>query len=42
MKYKVGQILTTNTDVVVEKAFSGEKVIIPKENAAGTYLYYKI
>lgn len=32
MKYKVGQILTSNTDVVVEKALSGEKVTIPKGN----------
>lgn len=32
MKYKVGQILTSNTEVVVEKALSGEKVIIPKGN----------
>lgn len=32
MKYKVGQILTSNTDVVVEKAMSEEKVTIPKGN----------
>ena len=32
MKYKIGQILTSNTETVVEKAFSGEKVIIPKGN----------
>lgn len=32
MKYKVGQILTSNTDVVVKKALSGEKVTIPKGN----------
>lgn len=32
MKYKVGQILTSSTDVVVEKALSGEKVTIPKGN----------
>lgn len=29
MKYKIGQILTSNCDVEVEKAFGG-KVIIPK------------
>lgn len=32
MKYKVGQILTSKEDVEVEKALSGEKVIIPKGN----------
>lgn len=32
MKYKIGQILTSNTDVVVEKALSGEKITIPKRN----------
>lgn len=32
MTYKVGQILTSNTDVEVEKAISGEKVVIPKGN----------
>ena len=32
MKYKVGQILTSNTEVVVEKALSGDKVTIPKGN----------
>lgn len=32
MEYKVGQILTSNEDVEVEKALSGEKVIIPKGN----------
>lgn len=31
MKYKIGQILTSNCDVEVEKMF-GEKVIIPKGN----------
>lgn len=29
-KYKIGQILTSNCDAEVEKAISGEKVIIPK------------
>lgn len=32
MEYKVGQILTSSEDVVVEKALSGEKVVIPKGN----------
>lgn len=32
MEYKIGQILTSNQDVEVEKALSGEKVIIPKGN----------
>lgn len=32
MKYKIGQILTSNRDVEVEKALSGEKVVIPKGN----------
>lgn len=32
MEYKVGQILTSKEDVEVEKALSGEKVIIPKGN----------
>ena len=32
MKYKIGQILTSNTDAVIEKALSGEKVTIPKGN----------
>lgn len=32
MVYKIGQILTSNQDVEVEKALSGEKVIIPKGN----------
>lgn len=32
MKYKIGQILTSNQDVEVEKALSGEKVVIPKGN----------
>ena len=32
MKYKIGQILTCTKDVVVEKAFSGEKITIPKGN----------
>lgn len=31
MKYKIGQILTSNCDIEVEKMF-GEKVIIPKGN----------
>ena len=32
MKYKVGQILTSNTEIVVEKALFGDKVTIPKGN----------
>ena len=32
MKYKIGQILTSRRDVEVEKALSGEKVVIPKGN----------
>ena len=32
MKYKIGQILTSNQDTEVEKALSGEKVVIPKGN----------
>ena len=32
MEYKIGQILTSNQDVEVEKALSGEKEIIPKGN----------
>ena len=32
MEYKIGQILTSNCDVEVEKALSGDKVIIPKGN----------
>ena len=32
MKYKIGQILTSTEDVVVEKALSGEKITIPKGN----------
>lgn len=32
MKYKIGQILTSNTDVVVERALYGEKITIPKGN----------
>ena len=32
MKYKIGQILTSNRDVEVEKALSGEKIVIPKGN----------
>lgn len=32
MKYKIGQILISSRDVEVEKALSGEKVIIPKGN----------
>lgn len=30
MVYKIGQILTSTEDVEVERALSGEKVIIPK------------
>ena len=32
MKYKIGEVLTSNRDVEVEKALSGEKVVIPKGN----------
>lgn len=32
MEYKIGQILTSKEDVEVEKALSGEKVIVPKGN----------
>lgn len=32
MVYKIGQILTSTQDVEVEKALSGEKVVIPKGN----------
>lgn len=32
MTYKIGQILTSKEDVVVEMALSEEKVIIPKGN----------
>ena len=32
MKYKIGQILTSKADVEVEKALSGEKIVIPKGN----------
>lgn len=32
MEYKIGQILTSKKDVEVEKALSGEKVIVPKGN----------
>ena len=32
MEYKVGQILTSKEDVEVEKALSGDKVVIPKGN----------
>lgn len=32
MKYKIGQILTSNTETVIEKALTGEKVTIPKGN----------
>ena len=32
MEYKIGQILTSKEDVEVEKALSGEKVMIPKGN----------
>lgn len=31
MKYKVGQILTSNCDIEVEKMF-GDKVVVPKGN----------
>lgn len=30
--YKIGQILTSNCDVEVEKALSGDKVVVPKGN----------
>ena len=30
--YKIGQILTSTEEVEIEKALSGEKVIIPKGN----------
>ncbi len=30
--YKIGQILTSNRDIEVERELSGEKVIIPKGN----------
>lgn len=30
--YKIGQILTSKCDVEVEKALSGDKVIVPKGN----------
>ena len=32
MEYKIGQILTSKEDLEVEKALSGEKVIVPKGN----------
>lgn len=32
MEYKIGQIIESKRDVEVEKALSGEKVIIPKGN----------
>ena len=32
MKYKIGQILTSNREIVVEKALSGEKITMPKWN----------
>lgn len=32
MEYRIGQILTSNKDIEVEKVISGEKVIIPKGN----------
>lgn len=32
MKYRIGQILTSNRDIEIEKAISGEKVIVPKGN----------
>lgn len=31
-KYKIGQILTSKEEVVLEKGISGEKVVIPKGN----------
>ena len=30
MEYKIGQILTSNKDIVVKKALSEEKIMIPK------------
>lgn len=30
MEYKIGQILTSNQDIEVEKALSGEKIAISK------------
>lgn len=30
MEYKIGQILTSNKDIVVKKALSEEKITIPK------------
>lgn len=30
MKYKIGEILTSNREVVVERALSGDKVVIPE------------
>ena len=32
MEYKIGQILTSKTDQVVEKALTDEKVTVPKGN----------
>ena len=32
MKYQIGQIVTSEHDVVLEKAFSKEKIMIPKGN----------
>lgn len=32
IKYKIGQILTSKEDLILEKGISGEKVIIPKGN----------
>ena len=32
MEYKIGQILTSNKDIVVEKALFGDKIAIPKGN----------
>ena len=32
MTYKIGEILTSDCDVEVERAISGEKVVIPKGN----------
>ena len=32
MTYKIGEILTSNREVTLEKAISGEKVVLPKGN----------
>ena len=32
MEYKIGQILTSKTDLVVEKALTDEKITVPKGN----------